>query len=580
MGLQVWLPLINGIENQGLNGAIAPQLMGSGVTFTNGKIGNAATFPNSCNSCIYMDGLKLQTGSWCTWIKVLGEGSGTSQRIISEGRDTGSIGTNIFVNKAGTTLTAHTHKRALQTTISLNTWYHVAITFGNGIFSLYINGNLLSSISYTEDSDYAQSNDKLVLGKMSYSYTSTSNHFPLNGQLSDFRIYDHCLSPREVKEISKGLVLHYPLAMPGQENLVKQSNQFRVGTHAAKITPSLLEDGTYQVIAESGNSNYTSSWWMTLDGIENNFVEGEVFTVSFTIKSSDANTTTPPKIYLKERMGYFQMIGRVVESWSTVYYTGTWKKENSLAPHLGWYGLVGTYQISNWKLEKGSRPTPWLPNSTDPLYTAMGYNDGIEYDVSGFCNNGTKIGTFSCSSDTSRYNTSYYFNGDDSAIQFPKNDILSTDEVFTMNIWFKKDDLGAKNYETLVGGPSGFEMDTRAAAAQTLSLYMASLRGDIVFSPFNFGTWYMVTMVNDGTNELYYVNGELKKTIEKKTMPNGDYYIGAWQTAVKQNYKGLMSDFRIYKTALSADDVLALYQNPISLANTGTLLTQGEYVEV
>ena len=50
-----------------------------------------------------------------------------------------------------------------------------------------------------------------TLGKMSYSYTNTSNYFSFNGALNDVRIYDHCLSPKEVEEISKGLVLHFPL---------------------------------------------------------------------------------------------------------------------------------------------------------------------------------------------------------------------------------------------------------------------------------------------------------------------------------------------------------------------------------
>ena len=40
------------------------------------------------------------------------------------------------------------------------------------------------------------------------------------------------------------------------------------------------------------------------------------------------------------------------------------------------------------------------------------------------------------------------------------------------------------------------------------------------------------------------------------------------------------SDFRLYVTALSVDDVLELYHTPITLSNNGTLLTQGEYSEV
>ena len=140
-----------------------------------------------------------------------------------------------------------------------------------------------------------------------------------------------------------------------------------------------------------------------------------------------------------------------------------------------------------------------------------------------------------------------------------------------MNIWFKKNELGSKNYETLIGGPSGFEMDTHSGSSQTLSLYMTSTRGGNVYSPFNFGEWYMVTLVNDGTNELYYVNGELVKTITKKSMPSGNYFIGAWQLSSKQNYKGLISDFRIYATALSEEDIKSLYQNSAYIDNQGNI---------
>lgn len=117
------------------------------------------------------------------------------------------------------------------------------------------------------------------------------------------------------------------------------------------------------------------------------------------------------------------------------------------------------------KLERGSRPTPWLPNPTDTKYTILGFNDNIEYDVSGYRNNGTKNGVFTYDSDTPKYNTSTIFNGSDNCIKFPFNDFCTNGDVFTMNIWWKKTELGSKNYETLIGGPSGFEMDTRAGSA-------------------------------------------------------------------------------------------------------------------
>jgi hypothetical protein len=86
---------------------------------------------------------------------------------------------------------------------------------------------------------------------------------------------------------------------------------------------------------------------------------------------------------------------------------------------------------------------------------------------------------------------------------------ICPDNIFTVNLWFKKDSIGTKNYETLFGGPSGFEMDTRSGSATTLSLYMASTRSGKrnLVTELTFGTWYMITMVRDGIKERYYVNG-------------------------------------------------------------------------
>ena len=176
----------------------------------------------------------------------------------------------------------------------------------------------------------------------------------------------------------------------------------------------------------------------------------------------------------------------------------------------------------------------------------------------------------SVSSNTSRYSSSMSFNGTDNAITIPYNTMCPLN-IFTVNVWFYKTAVGSKNYETLFGGPSGFEMDTRAGTATTLSLYMASTRGGILYEPLEFNKWNMITMVRDDTNELYYVNGELKKTITAKAMPTGTYFIGSWRDVSSQNYCGLISDFRLYSTCLSAEDVKALYQVGASIDKSGNM---------
>ena len=49
----------------------------------------------------------------------------------------------------------------------------------------------------------------------------TGNLYPYYGDMNDFRIYDECLSKEQIKEISRGLILHYPLNSGyGNENLI------------------------------------------------------------------------------------------------------------------------------------------------------------------------------------------------------------------------------------------------------------------------------------------------------------------------------------------------------------------------
>jgi hypothetical protein len=200
------------------------------------------------------------------------------------------------------------------------------------------------------------------------------------------------------------------------------------------------------------------------------------------------------------------------------------------------------------------------------------------YDCSGYNNNGTIVGSLTTSTPSPRYSCAMKFNGNTSCIKIPYNEI-NPDRIFTVNLWFHKDALGSKNYETLFGGPSGFEMDTRAGSSTTLSLYMASVRGGNAFSPFNLNEWYMVTMVRNGTNEMYYINGELKKTIEAKSMPSGQYRIGACASDTGQNYYGDISDFRIYATALTETQIKELYNTSMSIDNNGNIHAR-ELVEI
>ena len=59
-----------------------------------------------------------------------------------------------------------------------------------------------------------------------------------NYSLNDFRLYDECLSPKQVKEISKGLIVHYQLKTPRVINNLRRNANY----------------GTYNNFASSGST--------------------------------------------------------------------------------------------------------------------------------------------------------------------------------------------------------------------------------------------------------------------------------------------------------------------------------------
>ena len=93
-------------------------------------------------------------------------------------------------------------------TFATNIWYHVAATYDGDKIRLYVNGELKG----TSNSLNITPRTALNYGIMCRSLDSTGiNVVGWSQYYNDFRLYDHCLSPKEVHEIAKGLVLHYPM---------------------------------------------------------------------------------------------------------------------------------------------------------------------------------------------------------------------------------------------------------------------------------------------------------------------------------------------------------------------------------
>ena len=126
--------------------------------------------------------------------------------------------------------------------VTYNAWTHICVTYdGVNQIKMYKNGALIQTS--TRVLNAIPVGNTYYLGR-----DSRTGSTAFNGKLNDFRIYDHCLSPRECKHVSTALVLHYPLSAPGGENIYLNShNVFGINGNRLSNTSTcngLISDDT------------------------------------------------------------------------------------------------------------------------------------------------------------------------------------------------------------------------------------------------------------------------------------------------------------------------------------------------
>lgn len=241
MSLQVWLPLTRDLRQQGLSDVT---VINNGATYSasGGKLGGCYNF----NASAYLyentyDWTNFNTSefSLCCWYKEPSPVASGNSQMICIGTNSGwnnirigllrrtSSGYPMFSVSDGST---NVNYNLTATNFTLDTWNHIACTYNHGTMKMYING-VLNNTYTTGITPVLNSSQHLGIG------AASNGSEKLTGYLNDVRIYDHCLSPQEVKEISRGLVLHYLLNNNGTVmnyseigNLIPNSKTMALGT--------------------------------------------------------------------------------------------------------------------------------------------------------------------------------------------------------------------------------------------------------------------------------------------------------------------------------------------------------------
>lgn len=611
--LCLWLPFTDGtMKNYGLTNMDVVDY-GTSV-YDQGKLGKCRSFVG--NGYLQLsNAFGIESGkdfSCCYWIKEI------SNNILSKFRVVYQCG-NLIIGHYGNKFDIYSATgNTLDLTYVCDTteWVHCCMTYqgSSNTVTIYINGVKCST--QQPKNLTGLSDTTALIGKRS------SETYLFEGYLNDFRIYNTCLSPRQVKEISRGLICHYPLGeidgKIGGRNLIKNS---RGNVKSGFFKNMNTDSGEYGEFTLKSKRNYTT---VNLSGGFvcgcRDYAVGEKYTWSYDIMYTAWNFPTASS------RGEFWMGQRYTNAPSGENATGAWRSVTAHSlPVVGqngcelnkWYhnkvtktipeqassnvNTVATIQfynpnadveasftarIKNVKLEKSSTATPWTPALEDDA----SFYDNVAYDTSGYNNNGSVSGDILWDTNTPRYKGAYDFNG----TGYIYNDNLNlTTTAFTISFWIKIPSAITHqhfDFATFNGWTSegiGIYWDTSGQKSSSGAIFGKDSNGDKIHVAVQcrgkLNEWTHFAITWDGTKVYRYSDGI--KFSESDFNVVSVYHPRLWLgnstfgDRILENSESCMSDFRFYATALSDSDILELYQSSASVDNNGNLMLAGEVIE-
>ena len=564
MALQIWIPGTDGtLKNQGLYPLPKPSYNNI-ISTNNGKLGKDIK-----NCAIYHLNSDFIVSSWsiCTWIKFSSWWNEWNNIIFAK-NTSDSVDSQIYLSIINNTTlnigrgTSDGFTYQLSNGFQAGVWYHIAATCDGTNVTLYLNGSKVAGGSSIGSYKSALN---LCIGCRSTNTAGTS-YTGWGPEQNDIRVYDHCLSPKEVKEISKGLVLHYPLNDAylqsttnlnksigtkwvnwGTNTIISDSFISPEGTTGSHIKCSSFTSGgidtahssfsvkpstTYVISAKMKLTGYTHSnlfYWLEYDSSNTRLSEGG--------KWSSTR-------FIEYGHGYKLYYGVVTTSSTT----------NAVGLQSYFYG-VGEHWIYDIQVEEGNYPTPFAGYNTSR-------NETTVHDCSGYQNNGTASESLPYALNSPRYKGCYYFNATSKRITLPTINMTGFADTFSISWWGN-----VPSYSNSImywGFSNGNRLNYYSGRYCNTNngfdnpYYVPNTTTTIATPSIN--EWHHFVMVGDGSTNKLYMDGALYGVAKTyKGITGNTIVINGYDSSVNYKTNGYISDFRIYSTALSADDIKELY---------------------
>lgn len=643
MSLQVWLPLNGNLENQGLNGMIFSYVNNNGALSinNNGKIGKCYERTASARNDLIRSSTTINLSndiSMACWAYVTETIGDTANGLVTNHSHADNTGVGITVKQISTadyriscntgTGSGRTFNTYYGTTNIKNAWHHLGLTYNKKLkqLLLYVDGK----VEYTLN-NYTNASKADYIDIFNWSTTHyTSGDYRPKCKLNDVRIYDHCLSEKEVKEISKGLILHYKLSnnyIQSVTNLLPQTTSYSTPTYAWDSTlngnPAKVPtgwSGGYNSGVANPATGYHARWemlnnelvmcfpnlspstgrWLGISGNVNtsSIPAGQKYTISFDMKSDVIGAGITGGLYYKINSSATSSnfhdgnmaIGTSTKANKWEHFSYTYTRSSSYdgnTPNCSFYfysnyAKTATTYVKNMQLQVGSVATGYIPGGTT-------YQEVTEYDCSGFGNNGTISGNLTIDMNTPRYNNSYKWPAQTAAnVKIISPTLTFDGKGFTSAVWvkFTGTTAGGGNYHMPLESSTGgyYEMSIATNGILRAGIYVNGTRYvENCANPSMYDNkWHHIALTYDGTKICRYVDGKAYAQTNVTGTANGtsqSFYLGQYGTTTTYfNNNVWESDARIYATALSAEDIKELYENKISIDSKENLWAY-EFVE-
>lgn len=570
MALQIWLPLNGNLNNQGLN---TYTISNTGVIDSLGKIGSCYSYSKQYTLISGDIISNLSKFSISCWVYLT---NASTYNIFTSENSSGYwqflLGNNsIKVRDSVSGLSGSRIDKTI-TAIPSSVWVHITVVYDEGVVKVYQNGVLKDTLTFHSGATM-NTHDKMYIGADGLNNTST---YPGNCKINDFRVYNHCLSDKEVSEISKGLILHYKLS----ENYQTLNNSFKYPTFNISSSnggwshwaPS-NNTGTY---SQNKNREYiyrdtqTYSHYFEHKSGANYYIcyqspafEGGYRSAQAIIKMPNGEDPRGHVLF-----SHNANVGTNPPTTFTQLGDGFWLMKHEGFQQDGSNDLVSIYITHN----KGVYISEaYLENDKKVCSDIFSTNNNNVIDCSGYTREGEIIGNLTTNSDTPRYDYVTSFDGK-SYIQITSPSV----EVRSVSFWAKWDSIPSGQSVVFVDQKSkmGFGLMSTGILCSCNGISTNTFNKTSIVA----NKWYHFVIVNTGTaptstSRDLFINGV--KQIPTSNASNWtfdiDYLQVGKRSTTSDGFVGSISDFRMYVTPLTDNDVMDLYSTSTSVDNFGNL---------